>query len=61
VVLIFSRPGMSDMESEISRLRSSVDEMKKEVDAQAGEIRGLRSQIERLHRKEAGAAAKDNK
>src|SRR5262245_44826786 len=50
VVLFFSRPGFSGLESEVSSLRSSVDELKKASDTQTGEIRELRRAVEELRK-----------
>ena len=50
VVLFFSRPGLSDLETKVSHLQSSVDELKKASDAQTGEIRELRRSVEEMRK-----------
>jgi hypothetical protein len=56
VVAIFSRPGLGDMESRVSRLQSSVEELKQSSDTQTNEIRELRKVIEEQRK---GGAGKD--
>ncbi len=46
IVLLFSRPGMSNLESRVSDLRSSVEELKKVSETQTNEIRELRKVVE---------------
>jgi hypothetical protein len=46
--LTFSRPDSSDLESKVSRLQASVEELKKASDEQARELRELRKAIEDL-------------
>ncbi|HEV7517340.1 MAG TPA: hypothetical protein VGR07_13645 [Thermoanaerobaculia bacterium] len=50
VVLFFIRPDISDLESKVSHLQSSVAELKKASDAQTCEIRELRRAIEELRK-----------
>ena len=50
VVAIFSRPQLGDLESQMSGLRSVVEELKKASDAQTSEIRELRKAIEELRK-----------
>jgi hypothetical protein len=56
VVAIFSRPGLGDLESNLGRLRVSVEELKKASDTQTNEIRELRKVIDEQRK---GAAGKD--
>jgi type II secretory pathway component PulM len=53
IVLIFSRPGNTNLEQEVRALRSEVAELKKAVDAQTNEIRRL---PERLNQFQPGGA-----
>jgi hypothetical protein len=56
IAAIFSRPGLGDLEARVSRLQSSLEELKKSSDAQTNEIRELRKAIEKERK---GAAGKD--
>jgi hypothetical protein len=57
VVAIFSRPGVGDLETRVSGLRTSVEDLKKASDAQTSEIRELRKAVEDL-RKGGGGPGK---
>jgi hypothetical protein len=57
VVAIFSRPGLDELASRVSGMRSAVEDLKKASDAQTGEIRELRKAVEEL-RKGAGRPSK---
>jgi hypothetical protein len=46
--LIFSHPGNSDLESKVSRLQTTVEELKKASDEQTKELRELRTDVEEL-------------
>jgi hypothetical protein len=59
VVLFFSRPGIGHLESEVARLRSSVNESKQAVDSQTSEIRELRAKLERERAKDGAGDQKD--
>lgn len=48
IVAVFSRVGREDLESEVSRLRSTVQELKEGIDSQTNEIKQLRAAIEKL-------------
>ena len=48
--LIFSNPGGSDLESKLSRLQTSVEELKKASDEQSKELRELRSAVKELRK-----------
>ena len=50
IVLFFSRPGLSDLESKVSRLQGSVEELKKASDEQTKELRELRKAVEELRK-----------
>jgi hypothetical protein len=56
IVALFSRPGLGDLESRVSSLQSSLEELKKSSEAQTNEIRELRKVIEEQRK---GAAGKD--
>lgn len=47
VVLIASSAAVDDLESEVTRLRTSVDELKKSVDSQTNVIHELQTKIEK--------------
>ena len=46
IVLIFGGRGVDDLQREVRALRSEVGELKKSVDAQAGEIKVLQQKID---------------
>jgi hypothetical protein len=46
IVMIFSRPGLSDLEQNVRSLRSEVAELKKAVESQTGEIRRLHERLD---------------
>jgi hypothetical protein len=50
VVAIFSRPGLDELQSRVSEMRSAIQELKKVSDAQTGEIRELRKAVEELRK-----------
>jgi hypothetical protein len=54
VVAIFSRPGLDELQSRVSEMRSAVQELKKALDDQTGEIRELRKAVEELRKGAAG-------
>ena len=54
VVAIFSRPGSNELQSQVSEMRSAIQELKKASDAQTGEIRELRKAVEELRKGEPG-------
>ena len=56
VVAVFSRPGLSDLESQVSHLQSTVEELKKLSKTQTNEIRELRAVIEEQRK---GGVGKD--
>jgi hypothetical protein len=45
IVLIFSRPGISDLENDVGKLRTDVGEMKRAIDTQTTEIRRLADKV----------------
>jgi hypothetical protein len=50
IVAIFSRPGLDELQSRVSELRSEIQELKKASEAQTGEIRELRKAIDELRK-----------
>jgi hypothetical protein len=56
IVAFFIRPGLGDLERQVSRLQSTVEELKKSSDEQTTEIRELRKVIEEQRK---GAPGKD--
>jgi hypothetical protein len=48
IVAVFSRVGRDDLDSQVSRLRSTVQELKEGIDLQTHEIKQLRAAIEML-------------
>jgi hypothetical protein len=52
IVLIFSRPGLGDLEREVHGLRSEVGELRKAVEAQSAEIQALRAEVGKARGKE---------
>jgi hypothetical protein len=47
IVLIFGRGGSGEIERELQRLRTSVDEMKKSVEEQSAQIKALREKLDK--------------
>jgi type II secretory pathway component PulM len=47
IVSLFSHPGVSGVESQLSDLRSEVRELKKAIDDQSAEIKTLRTKLEK--------------
>jgi type II secretory pathway component PulM len=56
IVLFFSQPGLDAVESTLSGLRKSVDDIRATSQTQTSEIRDLRRAVEDLRK---GGAAKD--
>ena len=54
VVAIFSRSGSNELQSQVSEMRSEIQELKKASDAQTGEIRELRKAVEELRKGSPG-------
>ena len=61
IVAVFSQAGNEDLESEISSLRSIVQELKQAVHAQTNEIQELHSKIDKFNesQQESGEKADD--
>jgi hypothetical protein len=47
IVLFFSRPGVGDLERDVRALRSDVAELKKAIDLQTGQIKGLQDKLDK--------------
>jgi hypothetical protein len=50
IVLIFSRPGISDLEKDVSKLRTDVGDLKRAIDSQTTEIRRLADKVAEVQR-----------
>jgi hypothetical protein len=50
VVAVFSRPGVDQLQSQVSELHSAIEELQKASEAQTGEVRELRKVIEELRK-----------
>lgn len=57
IVAIFSRPGIRNLESDVSSLLQSVHELKQAVDSQTNEIKQLQKRIESIKPMPEAAAA----
>jgi hypothetical protein len=55
IVLLFSRPGISDLERDVQALRSEVADLKKAVDTQTHEMRRLHEKLDQLRPNKAEA------
>jgi hypothetical protein len=47
IVLMFSRPGINDLEHEVRGLRRDMTELRRSIDEQTGRIRALEEKIDR--------------
>ena len=52
IVMIFSRPGLGDVELEVHGLRHDVGELRRSIDEQTGRIKALEEKIERVKGKD---------
>jgi hypothetical protein len=52
IVMLFSRPGLGDLERDVRGLRHDVTELKRSIDEQTGRIRTLEEKIDRVRAKD---------
>ncbi len=53
IVLLFSRPGISDLERDVRALRSEVADLKKTTESQTNQMRALQEKIDQLRQGKA--------